>query len=211
MTTLYLVRHGQSEGNDRHICAGGADIPLSDLGRAQAELAAGYLAKKQIDAAYSSPLSRAFETARIISRAHGIEAVPVPELREMSCGEWEEKTYEDIIRLYPEDYAVWQSAIHKARPKGGENPFEVYERVSKKLMEIAKRHDGQSVLVVTHAIVLRTLICSLKFGSLEKMTELKFVPNASTTRVVFAHGKFSLEDVGYDKYLGDMSTTLVGL
>ena len=211
MTTLYLVRHGQSESNEQGICTGQADFPLTELGRKQARKAAEYLANERIDAAYASNLSRALETAEIIALPHGIAVVPVPELREMNCGEWEAKTYTDIAKLFPSEFAVWQTKLDMARPHGGENPYELYGRVSKKLTEIAQRHDGQTVLVVTHALVMRTFVCMTAYGSLDSLTDLKWVPNASVTQAIYNGGKFSLGFVGYDGYLDKLSTTLKGL
>jgi len=68
---LYLVRHGETETSARHVYSGQADIPLTDAGREQARLAAENLAGAGVDAVYSSPLSRAVETARAIGRATG--------------------------------------------------------------------------------------------------------------------------------------------
>ena len=211
MTHFYVIRHGESDGNLRGTFSGKADVELTELGRRQARLTAEYLAKKHIDVAYASDLIRAFETAQIIARPHGIDVIPVPEFEEIDCGRWTEKTFAEIIRLFPEEYELWMTALDKARPGGGESPQEVYERVIKKLTEIAENNDGKNVLIVVHALVIRVLISMLKYGSFKKLTELGWVPNSSVTEMCYENGKFTFLSVGYDGHIGNISTTPKGI
>ena len=90
-TSIYLVRHGQTAWNKEEIFRGRSDIPLNETGLKEAELAGEYLKKKEIHAIYSSPLSRAFQTAQKIGRLHNLEVRPLNGMIDMSFGGWEGK------------------------------------------------------------------------------------------------------------------------
>ena len=94
--TLILVRHGESEGNTRRIMQGSLDMPLTEAGREQARLVAARLASMPIAAVYSSPLSRAFETAQVIAAHHAVDVQPIAGLREGGRGEAQGLTWAEV-------------------------------------------------------------------------------------------------------------------
>ena len=146
MATLILARHGETDWNRDGIWQGHGDPPLNDLGRRQAAELAERLAEVEIDTLYSSDLRRAFETAEIIARAKGLSITADPELREMDVGSWSGFTTEEIQERFPE------AAYHD-----GEAREAFHTRAVGALDRIAKAHDGQRVLVVTHGGVVRAL------------------------------------------------------
>jgi len=117
---LLLARHGQSLWNQVRKFQGANDVGLSDLGRAQAEalgraLRAGY----RVAAAYVSPMSRALDTAQIALAGTGIPLVPVPELRELSLGEWEGCTVDEVRAREGNPYHAWVRSPLDCPPPGG--------------------------------------------------------------------------------------------
>ena len=139
MTTLLLVRHGETDWNAEGRLQGHTDRPLNDFGRRQAEALAERLAGDGIDAIYASDLSRARETAEIVGARLGLPVVLEPGLRERNWGTWEGLTGSERDRV---EYV-------------GEAPEEHAARVLAAVRAIAERHPGRRVVVVTHGGSLR--------------------------------------------------------
>ena len=146
MTTLILVRHGETDWNRDGIWQGHGDPPLNDLGRRQAAELAERLADVEIDALYSSDLRRAYETAEIVGAAKGLEITAEPDLREMDVGSWSGLTREEIATRFP-----------GMERHDGEAREAFDARAVGVLHRIAGAHEGQQVLVVTHGGVVRAL------------------------------------------------------
>lgn len=151
---LILVRHGQTHGNlDARIQ--GHDDPLTELGRRQAHVTAAVLAARgDITHLYASPLDRAFETARIIGAAIGLEPVPVAGLAEVNAGDATGMLWADWSVQFPEQAALIQSHERSLsyRWVGGESGQEVADRVLAAYDEIVTRHQGTDdvVAAVSH-------------------------------------------------------------
>jgi broad specificity phosphatase PhoE len=153
-TTIYLVRHGATEWNVTKRAQGTADIPLNEKGEMQALHTAEELSKVDIDAVYTSDLQRACDTAEAIARVHGVEVIKDPRFREIDQGEWTGLTVDEIRRRWPDK---WGPARHyNARP-GGESPQEVRGRALAGLKDVASKHSGQNVVIVSHGGTIRWL------------------------------------------------------
>ncbi len=96
MTTVYLVRHGQTAWNKEEIFRGRSDIPLNETGLREAELAGEFLKSMEVEAIYSSPLARAWQTAQKIAGFHGLDVRPLEGLTDMSFGHWEGRSLEEV-------------------------------------------------------------------------------------------------------------------
>ena len=155
---LLLVRHGETDWNLGNRFQGHADPPLNETGRAQARELAAALADRSFDAVYSSPLRRAFETAEIIAAPHGLQPVPDPGLREVDVGEWQGITREEVERRFPEQYRRWLGFGQGWDE--GETYDEMGRRVVATLLEIARKHGGETVLCVTHGGPIRAALAS---------------------------------------------------
>lgn len=150
MTTVLLVRHGETDWNLERRVQGQTDTPLNQTGRRQARALARELADDRIDAVYASDLGRALDTARAVANPRGLEVHPVPELREKDFGSWEGLTDDEVLERFPDARAgPWGDA---------ETPEEVVERVLGALRRIAERHPGDHVLVVSHGGPLRAVL-----------------------------------------------------
>ncbi|QEO10047.1 histidine phosphatase family protein [Protaetiibacter larvae] len=149
MTELYLVRHGETDWNRARRIQGRTDIPLNDTGREQARQAAALLARRRWDGVYSSPLSRAAETARIIADELGIDQVTeVDALVERDYGLAEGLDFDEIAARWSGDTPV----------PGQETRDAVAERIVPALIDIAHRHPGERLLVVSHGGSIRSAL-----------------------------------------------------
>ncbi|MFT4029121.1 MAG: histidine phosphatase family protein [Protaetiibacter sp.] len=156
MTELYLVRHGETDWNAARRIQGRTDIPLNEVGRAQALRAAELLARRNWDAVYTSPLSRAHETAEIIASRLGIgQVTDVGALVERNYGEAEGMGFEQVEALYQEG----------VRAPGQETRAEVAARVVPALLELAARHPGERLVVVSHGGAIRSVLQSADPGT----------------------------------------------
>jgi len=160
-TRLYFARHGatQMTAEDRFSGATGAD--LSDEGRRQAARLGERLHDESIMGIYSSPLSRAADTAGIIAGACGLTPVLRDELREIGHGPWEGLTRSEVEARFAADYAAWEEDPFTFAPPGAESGVAVLARSLPAIREIVTRHQGQSVLIVSHKATIRLVLCSL--------------------------------------------------
>jgi len=160
VTRLALIRHARTEWNAEGRIQGLNDSPLTPDGLESARSWSGTLAPFNFSALYSSPLGRAMHTARVVGGPLGLQPVPVEDLREQAFGEWTGRT---VAELRAQGVLAQQEALGWAfTPPGGEDRRAVLERAWNCLVDMAARHVGESVLVVTHEGVLRALLYALK-------------------------------------------------
>ncbi len=156
---LILVRHGETEHNRGQLTLGRADVALNERGRGQARALASSFAATPA-AVYSSPLSRALETARAIAERAGLEPRLEPGLIEMDIGGMEHLTGVELRERYPEFLARWLSAeCADVRMPGGETLREAQERAWSAVADMLDRHGDATVVAVTHNFVILTVIC----------------------------------------------------
>src|SRR5436190_6437311 len=141
MTTLLLVRHGETDWNASGRLQGHTDRPLNDVGRRQAAALAGQLAGRGVAAISTSDLVRAKETAEIVGERLGLTVVVDPDLRERHWGSWEGLTPSE------RDAVVFE----------GETPEDHRARTLAAVTRIAERHPSERVLVVTHGGSMRRI------------------------------------------------------
>jgi len=157
-TTILLIRHGETDWNRERVFRGVFDIPLNDNGRDQARLAAEALRSDKIDAAYTSPLSRAVETAGIVLEPHGINATLHQDLLDFDYGDWTSKKEIDVALRWPEEHAIWNSRPHSIRVPGGDTLQDVFNRAFSAMEEVTRKHDGQTVALFAHRVVNKLLV-----------------------------------------------------
>jgi broad specificity phosphatase PhoE len=189
MTELSLVRHGETDWNAARRIQGRTDIPLNEAGRAQARGVAELLARRNWDAVYASPLSRAHETAAIIARHLGLDGVTdVAELVERDDGDAEGMSFEQIEALYPEG----------VRAPGQESRAEVAARVVPALLALAERHPGQRLIIVSHGGAIRSVL-----QTAEPETQHPRITNASVHSFRVEDGELRL--IAFDDPLEEES------
>jgi len=160
-TRVYLVRHGATQLTAENRFAGAVGVDLSDEGRAQVRRLADRLAGDDIDAVYASPLSRTLETAAILAAPHGLAPVPEDGLREIGHGHWEGLTRAEVEERFPGEYESWEEDPFTFAPEGGETGLAVLARALPVLRRIVVRHEGSTVLVVSHKATIRLMLASL--------------------------------------------------
>ena len=153
-TTLLVIRHGETAWNAEHRIQGHLDIPLSTTGIRQAACLADRLAGEAVDAVYSSELARAWLTAAPLAERLGLEIIADTRLRERSFGVFEGLTLEEIATQRPEGFERWRERDPAWAIDGGESGQQLIDRVLAAFHEIAARHRGETVAVVTHGGVL---------------------------------------------------------
>ena len=158
---LYLIRHGRTAWNREEVFRGRADVPLDEVGRREAELLASRLRGSGIDEIYSSPLSRARETAEVIARGVGLEVRIASELVDLDFGLWQGLPVKEVKERFGKLYELWQKAPHKVRFPEGEDLKAVRDRVVGFVEGLLKAKQGKRVALVSHRVVLKVLICSL--------------------------------------------------
>lgn len=207
MTRLVITRHGQSIANAEYRFAGHSDFDLSEIGKAQAELTSQYIcANEKIDMIYSSDLLRAYNTAVPTAKKLGLEIIPTEQLREIYAGEWEGRTTAELAVEFEEDFGVWKNDYANSRCTGGESTAEVYDRVVATVKRLAQKHDGKTLLLSTHATVVRAL-CAHSLGlTADRTGEIPFTHNASINIFNYEDGKLIPEKIDIVEHLGDIVT-----
>ncbi len=203
MLHLMLVRHGETEWNAQSRYQGQMDVPLSALGRRQAELIAGRLAGQRIDAVYASDLKRAWETAQIIVQKSGLQVLSEPRLRELKFGVLEGLTFDEAQVQYPGMIAAWLEDFNRP-PEGGETIELFSARIVSLLDDFKKKHDEQIVLLVAHGGSLSEILRVVLGLSREKRWYLE-MENASLSEVLIAEDFVSLKRLNDTCHLATMT------
>lgn len=174
VTTLYLIRHGATEGSEVKRYKGSIDVPMSEKGIAQVEKASVFIstevlkrgsaeATSGLAAVYTSPLNRALKSAEIIARPHNLTPVVINDLRERSFGVWEGMSFNEIREQYPVEFEAWANNPLKYSPVGGESTLEVRDRVINALEKIIYSHNGEetaiNIAIAAHGGVNRIILC----------------------------------------------------
>jgi len=179
-TRLLIVRHGRTAWNVNGRFQGQLDIPLDEVGQAQAGAAARRLAKERPAAIYSSDLSRAWQTARAIHTAIITASQPSPppplmldpRLRELHFGEWQGMTYTEIQERYPVALKAWEAEWLNTAPPGGETQAQLIERVQAVYQEIQAAYPDDTVMLVGHGGALQALLCQALGMPVERFWQL---------------------------------------
>lgn len=208
MTTIYLLRHGESEANLGDRFAGHTDANLTEKGLKQAKLAGEYLNQYDIDAIYASPLKRAYNTAKPISDLKNLPIITDEGLMEIYGGGWENLSFSEIKERFPNEYGLWMSDIGNARCNDGESLKELYDRVVKTITKIATENSGKTICIATHATPIRVFECFSQGKDVSYTNDIKWVPNASVTAFSFDGEKFEQIFRAENNYLKDLATEL---
>jgi len=159
MTRLILVRHGETEWNETKRFQGISDIPLSSKGAAQALSLARSLAREPLAAIYTSPLSRARQTAECLARYHSCPLRVVEDFKELNQGQLEGLTGEDLRRDFPGFISKWMEDPGETVLPGGESLGDLQRRAWEAAESLVRRHPEETVAVVAHSFVILAVLC----------------------------------------------------
>lgn len=184
---LYIVRHGQTELNVIHVLQGNLDSKLTEKGIQGAEKIGEALAETEFDVVITSTLSRAVKTTEIILRGRGQEFIQTPEVGEMTFGEWQGKTQEEISKTKEdaENYINYFKHPEKYVPVDNGEDFSSLLNRAKKVLEQIKAygedHKDAKVLLVSHGAFIKAIMSTVKNLELKDFWSEPYITNCSLT------------------------------
>lgn len=199
MTEIYLIRHTQAEGNLYHMMQGHWDGDITELGKKQIDALAERMRDVKIDALYTSDLYRTRMTASAITKYHDIPMINDERLREINIGPWEAVFFGNVLRSDPEIFKVFMGDPENFYLEGAETYSQVRDRSAAAVEEIAAKHDGEAVAVVSHGITIRCIISKLCGIPLNDTETLPIFKNTGIAHLFYENGKFTVD------YLNDAS------
>lgn len=158
---IIFVRHGETEWNKNKKFRGQIDVKLNSRGIEQAKAVAKVLLNSKIDAIYSSPLSRATKTAKIIANDHSKDVKVVNGFIDINFGKWQGLSKNEVIEKYNKIYNDWCKNPHKVKFIDGECLDDVKKRAISALNILLQKHIDETIVIVSHRVVLKVLICAL--------------------------------------------------
>lgn len=192
---IYVTRHGETDWNVEGRMQGSKNSNLTELGKSDA-IKLGYSLKNtNIDYIYTSPLTRAYDTAMLIKGNRDIPLEIYEDLKEMNFGIWEGMHSNDVIKEYKEEYYRFWNEPHLYKPNGGETFDELIKRVDNVLIDLASQKKGETILIVTHTIVIKAIYAILKRYEVKDFWNPPYINNTCLTIIDFNEGeyKFILE------------------
>lgn len=159
MTRLILIRHGETEWNETKRFQGVSDIPLSPRGMGQALSLARSLGREPLTAIYTSPLTRARQTAACLARHHSCPLLVIEDLKELNQGRLEGLTGDDLRREFPDFISRWLEDPGETVLPGGESLGALQERAWAAIEGLVRKHSEETVAVVAHSFVILAVLC----------------------------------------------------
>jgi len=192
-THLYLVRHGETDWNKQGKFRGFSDVPLNAAGKAQAQALGRCFSSIPIRAIHASKLARALETAKGIARGQESEKIIYAEdgLADINRGEWAGLTHQQAQEKFPELYDKWFSIPQEVCFPGGNCLPDIQRSARGTVDRIINGTNGSSLVVVTHHVVIRALLCSLLDLGLSNFQRFEVFP-ASVSELRFEYGRWVL-------------------
>lgn len=161
-TTIHLIRHGQTAWNVENRFRGRADIPLDEVGIAQAQATAATIAAQgKPTAVYSSPLRRARQMAEMIAEPFILHERAHPGFLDLHFGAWEGHTEDEVRARWQLALRTWYTEPHNAPIPGGEQLAMAQFRAMGALREVVNRHPDETVVIVGHATLNRLLLLGI--------------------------------------------------
>lgn len=177
MTTIYLIRHCETQGNKQRLFQGRIDMDISDAGREQLQRLAERFRDIPLDALYSSPLLRARRTAEAVATYQPLALQIDERLIEIDGGCWEGRQWSELPAFDPEQSRRWLEEPWNFSTEGGEPMRAVYDRMRQALLDIAAANDGKRVAVVSHGCAIRNALCFAKGLPIEQLHTVPWCDN----------------------------------
>ncbi len=161
-------------------------MPLSEEGLEQATIVADLLGVRPVAAVYSSPRERAWTTAREIAEPHELTVQVDERLDEIDFGQWSGAKFSDLEGN--DDWHSWNESRGSARCPGGESMAEAVDRARSGLEAIARDHDGETVVAVTHCDIIRGVLAHYLGLPLDNVLRFDVDPASVSTLELGAWG-----------------------
>ena len=205
MTEIYLIRHGEAEGNVFRRIHGFYDSLLTPRGMAQVKCVEKRFDNIRIDACYSSDLTRTSLTARSIYVPKGLKLHRDPRFREINLGTWEDQPFGWLELHHPDQMALFNDRPAQWRAEGAETFDEYSQRFLEGVVEAAQDHDGGAVAIFAHGCVIRSLLMRQFFGS--DVSKLPYSDNTGVSKLIYDKGTFTYEFVNDNSHLPEALST----
>lgn len=203
-TTIFVIRHGECEGNRDGLFRGRCDFPLNENGIRQAEALAVELKNMGISRIFSSPLSRATETASRISRTCNTEWEIREGFNNVALGKWEGRPKKEVEEEYPEEWRLWIEHPERLHIPGGETLADVQRRAFSNLEHLVRIHSGKTIAIVSHRAVIKPLL-AVCLGVAEPSFWKLHVDTASYSMLVHEEKRgYCLTLLNQTRHLSDM-------
>jgi len=201
VTTVYLIRHGETEWNITGRWQGILDVPLNDLGREQARKLAAYLGQETIQAIYTSDLSRAVDTAQCLADVLQIVVIHDKRLRELDIGIFQGLTKPEILAKYPQELAAFLAQPYDYQIPEGESRLQLQARMLLAWRDaIAK--DMEAIAIVSHGGAIKMLLSALFAHKRDFFQKQEFL-NASVTLLRLDKETWEITSLAQSSYLDD--------
>lgn len=210
MTTIYLVRHAEAEGNLYRRIHGWYDSLITDNGWQQITALEQRFSDIHVDAVYSSDLYRTMATARAVYVPKGLPLHTDPDLRELNMGDWEDETWAGVRHAHGAELARFNRCDTSWRTPNGESLIEASQRMEAALRRIAQRHPDQTVAVFSHGTIIRQTLAILKKVPPESWKDLGHSDNTAVTCLTFQNGQFQVMYESDNSHLDPSISTLAG-
>lgn len=205
-TKVYLIRHGEAEGNLYRWALGVTEGRLTAQGVRQANAAAERFSSVSIDRAYTSPMLRTRQTGEIVCRAHNVELIADEAFREINLGIWENMQWGEILSKYPDEYATFMQDVDNWKINGCETSIAAGRRFYDRLISVAAEHDGDNILVFTHGAVIRAfLIEVLRRKNGASPIDVKHSDNTAVTLLDVTGDTVDIVYMNDNSHLGELS------
>ncbi|MEZ7891796.1 MAG: histidine phosphatase family protein [Candidatus Wallbacteria bacterium] len=201
MKTIYLIRHGSTLNHEnKEVFRGHEDVKLSEAGEAESYKIASYFNGISIDAVFSSPLARARQTAEIITSMQQFKNITVKnELIDINCGSWQGLDITTVKKKYPNLFNIWCVSPDIFKMPRGESVVNVQERAFKFINGIINDDAFESVLIVTHRLLINVIVLAALDIDLKKFWQFRYSP-CSVTKLVYDGERFILEQMNSKNY-----------
>lgn len=198
MVTIYLTRHGETKWNVENRLQGSMDSPLTKKGIADAICLFERLKDVNFQAIYSSPSERALQTARYIKGEKDVPIDTIEELKELNFGDWEGKTKDEIALKHNPEYQNFWNRPHTYNhaPHKGEGLTDFKRRVETAVKKVISDNKNKTVLIVTHAVVIRAIMAFTMNIPTERMWDPPFIHGTSLTILDWDGKKFDVRLLG---------------
>ena len=208
MTKIYLIRHGEAEGNLYRIWQGSSEGKITPRGELQLEALAERFQNVPLDALYSSDRMRAMDTALALKRGHeDLELQTSADLREIHVGSWEGVAFANTVRSHPQEMECFNNDPDRFYLEGAETFPQVLERMKRILLKIARDYPDGTVAVASHGMAIRTILAWIQQIPSEEMRSLRHGDNTSVSLITVEDGAFSVVYMHDNSHLeGELST-----
>lgn len=205
MTTLYLIRHAEAEGNVFRRLQGHYNAMITPNGRKQIAALAKRFEDVQIDAVYASDLSRTCCTAGAVYLPKGLPLHKDPRFRELYCGVWENLPFGWLEHVDPVRHRAFTRNPREWHVENSEGFNDYTGRFLEAMGEAARRHDGQTVAIFSHGMVMRGVMQRLFFPEKDNLGHSE---NTAVTKLIYENGNYTLEYFNDDSHIPYEISTL---